>query len=474
MITDLKPYPEMKESGIDVLGAVPAHWEIVKLGQIGRLSKGNGGSKEDEVATGHPCVRYGDLYTRHTFFIHNSRACISEAKAGDYTRIERGDILFAASGETIEEIGKSAVNLIEGEAYCGGDVIIFRPNQPVDSRYLGYATDFRPAAVQKARMGRGFTVVHIYGDGLKHLAVPRPPVPEQAGIARFLTHAQRRIGRYIQAKQKLITLLEEQKQVSINQAITGQIDVQTGTPYSVYRNSNVEWLGNIPVHWEVLALGQLVTKLGSGVTPRGGSTVYQEDGVPFLRSQNIHFHGLRLEGVARIPRKIHLAMAGTHVQPGDVLLNITGASIGRVCTVPTDFDEGNVNQHVCIVRPRRDRVESDFLSAFLSIPPLQREIRFEQNGASREGLTLDSIRSFRIALPPRGEQRSIVRTIRESTKSISAMSASARNQISLLEEYRTRLLSEVVTGKLDVRGIASTLPEIEADYAQTDLELAEI
>ena len=127
MIPGLKPYPAMKDSGVDTLGAVPVHWEVTKLGRVGRFFKGNGGTKEDEVPTGIPCIRYGDLYTRHNYFIHDSRACISEERASDYTPIEYGDVLFAASGETIDEIGKSAVNLIEGEACCGGDVIIFRP-----------------------------------------------------------------------------------------------------------------------------------------------------------------------------------------------------------------------------------------------------------------------------------------------------------------------------------------------------------
>ena len=139
-IADLKPYPAMKDSGVPWLGEVPEHWEVRKLGQIGRLSKGNGGNKEDEVATGVPCVRYGDLYTTHTYFIRKSRSFVTPARANDYTRIVFGDVLFAASGETIDEIGKSAVNLIQSEARCGGDVILFRPGREVEARYMGYAT----------------------------------------------------------------------------------------------------------------------------------------------------------------------------------------------------------------------------------------------------------------------------------------------------------------------------------------------
>ena len=236
----------MKGSGVPWLGEVPAHWEVRRLGQIGRLSKGNGGNKEDEVSLGVPCVRYGDLYMMHTYFILKSRSFVSMAKAEDYTPITFGDVLFAASGETIDEIGKSAVNLMQSEACCGGDVILFRPERQVEARYMGYATDCRPAATQKATMGRGITVKHIYGYQLKYLTLPLPPLPEQAAIVRFLDHADRRIRRYIRAKQKLIALLEEQKQAIIHAPSRA-----ASTPTSGLKPSGVEWLGDVPEHWEI-------------------------------------------------------------------------------------------------------------------------------------------------------------------------------------------------------------------------------
>ena len=454
MIADLKPYPAMKDSGVEWLGAVPEHWEVRRLGQIGRLSKGNGGNKEDEVSLGVPCVRYGDLYTTHTHFILKSRSFVSMAKAEDYTPITFGDVLFAASGETIDEIGKSAVNLMQSEACCGGDVILFRSERQVEARYMGYATDCRPAAAQKATMGRGITVKHVYGDQLKYLTLALPPLPEQSAIVRYLDHADRRIRRYIRAKQKLIPLLEEQKQAIIHQAVTRGLD-----PNVRLKPSGVEWLGDVPEHWEVVALRYVATKFGSGVTPRGGATMYEVTGIPFLRSQNIHFDGIHLEGVVRIPQDLHDTLAGTHVKPGDVLLNITGASIGRVCSVPDNFEEGNVNQHVCIIRPKRGRVLPGFLAAFLSTPFMQREIRFEQNGASREGLTLHSIRGFKVALPTAAEQQHILDEIRGQTGQLAVATATAQGEVDLLREYRTRLIADVVTGKLDVREAAARLPD---------------
>ena len=282
--------------------------------------------------------------------------------------------------------------------------------------------------------------------------VPLPPFSEQNAIVHFLDYADRRIRRYIRAKQKLIALLGEQKQVIIHQAVTRGLD-----PNVRLKPSGVGGPGDMPAHWEVVALGNLATKFGSGVTPRGGATVYQEAGIPFLRSQNIHFDGLHLGGVARITPRLHQSLSNTHVKPGDVLLNITGASIGRVCPVPDGFSEANVSQHVCIIRPKRNRLLSGFLACFLSTDFMQREIRFEQNGASREGLTLHSIRKFKIVLPTISEQQHILAEIRAHTKKLATAITATRRQIAFLHEFRTRLIADVVTGKLEVRESAALL-----------------
>ena len=271
---------------------------------------------------------------------------------------------------------------------------------------------------------------------------------------RYLDHADRRIQRYIDGKERLIALLEEEKQAIINQAVTRGLD-----PNVPLKPSGVQWLGDVPAHWEVVPLATLATKIGSGVTPRGGSTIYQESGIPFLRSQNVHFDGLRLEEVAFINAELHRLLSGTHVQAGDVLLNITGASIGRVCYVPHGLTDANVNQHVCIIRPKVNRLLPEFLASFLSTPFMQAEIRFEQNGASREGLTLRAIRSLKILVPPVSEQARILESTSAQTASSQLVLTAARRQIELLREYRTRLISDVVTGKLDVREAAANLPD---------------
>ena len=188
-------------------------------------------------------------------------------------------------------------------------------------------------------------------------------------------------------------------------------------------------------------------------------------GFPFLRSQNIHFEGLRTQNVARIAPSLHQDLSGSHVEPGDVLLNITGASIGRACAVPDSFTEGNVNQHVCIIRPDQSRLLPGLLAAYLSTPMMQREIQIEQKGASREGLTLQSIRNFRVIVPPFSEQAAIAAHLDEITATIDAAIDIARRQVEFMTEYRASLIAHVVTGKLDVRAAAEHLPQVARELA---------
>ena len=249
------PYLAHKPSGISWLGGVPDHWVMVQLGRIGVFSKGSGGTKDDEVPHGMPCVRYGDLYTTHTHFIRRTRSYVSLARASAYTPINRGDVLFPTSGETIEDIGKSAVNLIRVQVVCGGDVIIFRPTIPLEPKFAGYSLDCHSAQTQKSLMGRGITIMHIYSAQLKYFWLPLPPLSEQRAIVRYLDYVDRRIRRYISAKQKLVDLLEEEKQAIINQAVTRGLD-----PNVRLKPSGVEWLGDVPEHWEVRSVEKSIVQ----------------------------------------------------------------------------------------------------------------------------------------------------------------------------------------------------------------------
>lgn len=220
--------------------------------------------------------------------------------------------------------------------------------------------------------------------------------------------------------------------------------------YSEYKDSGVKWIGEIPGHWKTPKLNRVVSKVGSGSTPRGGSEVYIDEGIKFLRSQNIHFEGLNLDSVVYIPDSINEQMKNTQVQPFDVLLNITGGSIGRCFYVDDTLGKANVNQHVCIIRPLS--VNYRFLKYFLQSNSGQSQVWFYQKG-DREGLSAESIKTFRLPLPPLPEQEAIVTYLDSKVAKIDEYISIAEKKIAALEELKQTIIAEAVT-----RGIHKDVP----------------
>ncbi|MCY3592454.1 MAG: restriction endonuclease subunit S [Acidobacteria bacterium] len=455
MCANLNEYPEYRASRVEWLGEVPAHWEVRRLGQIGIFAKGHGGSKEDEVEVGMPCVRYGDLYTTHEHFIHDSRAAIPERLTHEYTPIRFGDILFATSGETLDEIGKSAVNLMTSEARCGGDLLIFRSKRRVDAKYMGYATHCRPAAIQKARMGRGFTVMHIYANQLKRLVVALPPLAEQAAIVRFLDYVDQRIRQYIRGKEKLIARLEEQKQAAVEQAITGQIDVRTGRPYAAYKDSGVEWLPRVPAHWERYRLKTLL----KGVDQR--SSTGSETLLSLRRDHGIVVYADHFNRPPQAKSLVGFKL----VAPGQLVVNRLQANNGLVFRSSL---HGLVSPDYSVFRAKlSERLAMRYLSDLLRTARCRAHFRRESTGlgtgtAGFLRLYDDRFLATTVYLPPKGMQERILNWRGLTTAKATRRVDHAGRQIALLREYRQRIIADAVTGKLDLRDSAAALPEADS------------
>ena len=206
------------------VGIIPDDWSIMQLGDIGTFSKGSGISKDESNSGNIPCVRYGEIYTIHDFYIKKYHSFISEDIAKQSKLLKAGDILFAASGETKEDIGKCVAFLSDCKAYAGGDIIILTPKaHSFDSKYLGYILNTSEVAKQKASKGQGDAVVHITTEALADLIVPIPPIIE----------VQRRIAEVLSDVDGLITALDKKiakkkliKQAAMQQLLTGKKRLQ--------------------------------------------------------------------------------------------------------------------------------------------------------------------------------------------------------------------------------------------------------
>lgn len=199
--------------------------------------------------------------------------------------------------------------------------------------------------------------------------------------------------------------------------------------------------------WPRVRLEELTTKVGSGATPRGGEASYKKSGVPLIRSMNVVFFGFKRDGIAYLDEAQAQALLGVEVRTEDVLLNITGASIGRVTLAPPDMDGARVNQHVCIIRPS-DIVDARFLRAFLSSPEMQSEITAENYGVTRQALTKQQILDFEVPLPPLNEQKRIADKLDAILARVDACRERLDRVPDILKRFRQSVLTAATSGKL--------------------------
>ncbi len=301
-------------------------------------------------------------------------------------------------------------------------------------------------------------------EDISKLRVPFPPLPEQAAIVRFLDHADRRIRRYIRAKQKLIALLEEQKQAIIHQAVTGQIDVRTGQPYLAYKDSGVGWLGNVPEDWDVVPLRRVTLDSCDGPFGSGlKSSHYTEQGIRVVRLQNIG-HGEFKDSDAAFISPEHYSSLGDHsVISGDVLIAGLGDNnhpAGRACVAPEKIIPAMVKADCFRFRLNQARIQPRFAAVQLTATSTVASAVLS-TGATRQRTNLQATSGRSIGIPSQTEQNLIVKYITAEMAGIEGSQAAVHREVELLREYRTRLIADVVTGKLDVRGASDKLPELD-------------
>ena len=218
---------EYKDSGIEHLGKIPSHWEVRRLATFGKFSKGGNISRQDLVENGEQALLYGDIYMNYEISTSFLDSKISENTSLGATPKYRGDILFAGSGETKEDIGKNIVYLGNDRAFVGGDVIIFRQKEN-NALFLSYALNTKYAKFYKGIESKGEIIVHIYASNLKDIKIPLPPIEEQKQIAEFLDSEISKIDSIIGKIKKQIELIKEYKNFLINQAVCGKVGVQKG------------------------------------------------------------------------------------------------------------------------------------------------------------------------------------------------------------------------------------------------------
>ena len=446
MIADLMPYPLMKDSGVPWLGKVPQHWEVGALKRFAWFKSGAGfpvaeqGRRNYEI----PFLKVSDM-TRpgNEVWTEMTESTVSSATA---TRL--GAFVFPAGSIIFPKVG--------GALLTNKRRLLRRPSC-IDNNVMGCIVseadiNYAFILLQQLDLGRLAKPgpVPAIGEGeVRAIRGPLPPLPEQVAIVRFLDHADRRILRYIRAKQKLVKLLEEQKQAIIHQAVTGRIDVRTGQPYAAYKDSGVEWLGAVPAHWEVRRNGRLFVQRN-------------ETGFPELPILEVSLNtGVRIRDFENSDRKQIMAVRTEYKRAaqGDIAYNMMRMWQGAVGMVPVD---GLVSPAYVVARPLKG-TESRYFSNLFRTKAYMAEVDKYSRGIVRDRNRLywEDFKQIPTPYPPPDEQGRIVQYLDKTTVYVDTAIVRADRQSELLQEYRTRLIADIVTGKLDVREAAARLPEVD-------------
>ena len=450
MISSLRPYSAMKDSGVAWLGEIPAHWEIRRTKTL--LAERSEKGAPDEpllAATQTMGVVRKEQYENRTVVAMKDLHLLKLVRIGDFVVSLRS---FQGGIEHAREQG------IISPAYT-----ILYPIERAHQPYLAQVFKSKPYIdnlslyVTGIRQGQ-----NVDYEKLARSQVALPPLREQLAITRFLDYAVQRIQRYISTKEELIALLEEQEQATIDHAITGQINPRTGEPHAAYRQVQVAWLGKVPEHWRVVRLkeaAEVQTGLTLGKDYRKSATVTR----PYLRVANVQHGHLDLTEIKQIDVPLSEARRST-LSSGDVLMTEGGDidKLGRGCLWDSEVPGCLHQNHVFAVRCDREILAPEFLVGLMRSHHgrayFQLTAKQTTNLASTNSTT---VRAFPIPLPPVDEQLEILDKVSTETRTIQAAMNRTVREIELVREYRACLIDNIVTGKLDVREAAAALPEVE-------------
>ena len=438
LLAGLKPYPAMRDSGVEGLGEVPEHWGVRRLRTLSRhpIRNGIGESAQPYREDWPRYVRITDIADPRSLRA-STTASLPPAVALP-ALLEPGDILLAAVGATY---GKSYLyDGACGPACFAGYLVRLAPNGDVLPEFISYWSESSGYWNQVHSRVIKATIENFSASRYKRLVSPIPPIEEQVAIVRFLDYADRRVRRYIRAKEELIQLLEEQKHAIIQEAVRGQIDVRTGQPYPAYKDSGMEWFEEVPEHWECVPLcGVANSKSVIGKPHRELLSVYLNRGV--IRFSDADERRAN-------PTSLDLSSYQA-VDPGDLVLNNQQAWRG---SVGVSALSGIVSPAylVLALSPRLHRGFADFLFRSRSMVS-QYRVSSRGVGSIQRNLYWPHVRRAVLAVPPLSEQMAISRFLERVTGETDSAVSNVQREIDLVREYRTRLIADVVAGKLDVR-----------------------
>jgi type I restriction enzyme S subunit len=456
MIEGLRPYGEYKESGLPWLSRIPRSWHAVRNGSLF--------SQRNETRFPHLPILEVSLRTGvkvRDFETSHRKQVMSDFSK--YKRVVCGDLAYNMMRMWQGAVGVAPVDGLVSPAY-----VVARPLKTTNAHYFRaqFRMDLYLGEIDGVSKGIVKDRNRLYWDQFKQMRSVAPPPDEQLAIVRFLDHANGKIDRFIRAKRKLIGLLNEQKQAIIHRAVTRGLN-----PNAPLKPSGVPWLGEIPRHWEVRRLRTIVRKIEQGVSPQATGFLAECDTWGVLKSGCVN------HGVFR--QTEHKQLSTSFVVDPAIVVSVGDVLISRACGSPKLVGSvGKVHSldYKLILSDKTFRavfgptVDTDFMVYAMNCSCYRQQVEQAISGAEgmANNLPLSELRSFVFPIPPLLEAKGIADNLERSLTKFTTAIARTEREIALMQEYRTRLTADVVTGKLDVREAAARLPEPQGEPLSSD------
>ena len=444
-----KPYSAYKDSGVEWLGEVPAHWEMMRLKYVARDGFVNGlFKKKDQFGSGVKIVNVVDLY-RENFLIDFENLDRVKVEQQEYEtfKVLSGDIFFVRSSLKLEGVGASAsiIEVPEPTVFECHVVKIQSSPYLMIPKYLIYNLNSFLVRRRLVALAETTTMTTIAQPKLASLEVTIPPISEQRAISAFLDRETTKISTLIAKKERLVELLQEKRAALISHAVTKGLD-----PTVPMKDTGVEWLGEIPAHWGMGKIGAECTvkaRLGwKGLK----ASEYVDEGYIFLATPNIKGREIDFENVNHITAERYFESPEIMLQIGDVLVAKDGSTLGITSVIRYLPAPSTVNSSIAVIRPQ-ESLNSVFLYWFLSSNYIQEFIQRMKDGMGVPHLFQADLRKFVVLIPSLPEQRAIAAFLDRETAKIDALVSRIQEGIEKLKEYSSALISAAVTGKIDVR-----------------------
>jgi len=439
-----QPYPAYKDSGVEWLGEIPDHWEVKRLKFTSQVNPSKSDISHlpiDTEVSFLPMERIGEDGTTS---LEETRL-IEQVRQG-YTYFQDGDVIIAKITPCFEN-GKGALcnGLVNGIGFGTTELYVLRVNKGNDPKFFFYLTKSEPFREIGAAMMYGAAgQQRVPEDFVSNFRIGLPSLSEQQAIATFLDRETERVNALIVKKERLIALLQEKRAALISHAVTKGLD-----PVAPMKDSGVEWLGEIPAHWESLDLRRVITAF---VDYRGATPVKATSGIPLITARNIKNGIIDFTLSQEFIHEEDYAnrMVRGFPEIGDVLIT-TEAPLGESAQI---VDEKiALAQRIILLKANKSLIANNYLRYYFMSEAGKGELWSRATGSTAIGIKASHLKEISITIPPLSEQQAIVSYLDYETVRIDALIARVREGIAKVQEYSAALIAAAVTGKIDVREV---------------------